>query len=213
MRSRLGLLTLAAWLLSAGSAAALDARITEIRTIGPTIRASLDLQDVFSEKFRAFLQTGEALHVRIETELWEDRPLWDKLVRPAIVSAFRIIRDPNNEISVADAVGVVGTVTDLAAALPLRVEVAPADALNDRSKYYLRVIATVGTIAPGEAADTSDAVFGRDDSTISMARMGKLIFNTVVQVADYLQSVSAEVRSRVFDGRDVKAGIRQPHSN
>ena len=213
MRSRLGLLTLAAWLLSAGSAAALDARITEIRTIGPTIRASLDLQDVFSEKFRAFLQTGEALHVRIETELWEDRPLWDKLVRPAIVSAFRIIRDPNNEISVADAVGVVGTVTDLAAALPLRVEVAPADALNDRSKYYLRVIATVGTIAPGEAADTSDAVFGRDDSTISMARMGKLIFNTVVQVADYLQSVSAEVRSRVFDGRDVKAGIRQPHGN
>ena len=188
----------------------MEAHLNEVRAIGPTVRASLDLRDVFSEKYRGMLQNGSTLHVRVQTEIWEDRPLWDKLVRPAIVTMFRIIRDPNNQITVADAVGIVTSLPWSAAALPLRVDVAPLDAIDDSRRYYLRIVATVGTIEEREIEDTGDAVFGRGESTVSVARVGKLIFNTVLQVTDYLQSVSSEVRSRVFQGREVRAGFRLP---
>jgi hypothetical protein len=32
----------------------------------------------------------------------------------------------------------------------------------------------------------------------------------VLQVSDYLQSISAEVRTRVFQGRELRPGFRQP---
>ena len=202
-----GILTIGLWLMTSVHAAAMEARILEVRLTGPTIRASIELRDVIGEKFRELLQSGEALHVRVEAELWEDRPLWDKLVRPAILNAFKIIRDPNSQISIADSLGIVASLPDSASPVPLRVEVAPADALRD-GKYYLRLVATVGTVEPKEAEEATDAVFGRDNSTISVAGVGRLIFSTVVQVADYLQSVSAEVRSRVFEAKDLKAGIK-----
>ena len=101
-------LTLTWFLAGATTAfAEMGAYLNEVRAIGPTVRASIDLRDVFSEKYRAILKGGGILHVRIQAEVWEDRPLWDKLVRPALISVFRIIRDPNNQISVSDAVGVV----------------------------------------------------------------------------------------------------------
>jgi hypothetical protein len=195
---------------STAIAADMDAQLGEVRAIGPTVRASLDLRDLFTEKYRAMLQSGGTLHVRIQAEVWEDRSLWDKLVRPAIISVFRIIRDPNGQITVADAVGIVTSLPWTAAALPLRVDVAPLDAIDDNRKYYLRVVATVGTIEEREVEVTGDAVFGKGESTVSVARVGKLIFNTVLQVSDYLQSVTSEVRSRVFQGREVRTGIKLP---
>ena len=186
----------------------MDAQLNEVRAIGPTVRASLDLRDVFTDKYRGMLQNGATLHVRIQAEIWEDRPLWDKLVRPAIVSVFRVIRDPNSQITVGDAVGIVTSLPWTAASLPLRVDVAPLDSLNDERKYYLRIVATVGTIEEREVEDTGEAVFGRGESTVSVARVGKLIFNTVLQVSDYLQSVTSEVRSRIFQGKEVRAGFK-----
>lgn len=189
----------------------METRILEIRVVGPTIRASLDLRDIFSDKFLDVLNGGSPLHVRIQAELWEDRPMWDKLVRPAIVTVFRIIRDPKKQIAVQDAFGVVASLPDHATPVPLRVEVAPTSLVADTTKYYLKLVATVGTIQPDEAAGTGEAVFGGDDSTISVARFGKLIFNTVVQVADYLQSVTSEARTRVFSGREVRGGLKNPY--
>ena len=87
MRRSTLVLALIVWLCASVSASAMEARILEIRVVGPTIRASLDLRDVINDKFLEVLNTGEPLHVRIHAELWEDRPVWDKLVRPAIVSA------------------------------------------------------------------------------------------------------------------------------
>ena len=40
--------------------------------------------------------------------------------------------------------------------------------------------------------------------------MGKMLFHAVLQVNDYLQSVSAEARTRNITGREVKAGIKLP---
>jgi hypothetical protein len=204
-------LALFAWLATAGSASAMETRILEIRVVGPTIRASLDLRNIFSDTFLEVLNGGNPLHVRIQVELWEDRPMWDTLVRPAIVSAFRIVRDPKNQITVQDPFGVIASLPDHATPVPLRVEVAPTSLIDDATKYYLKLVATVGTIQPEEAADTGEAVFGGDDSTISVARFGKLIFNTVVQVADYLQSVTSEARTKVFTGREVRGGLKNPY--
>ena len=194
------------FLLVASPSAAEDlaVHISEVRAVGPSLRASLDLRNIFSEKFRSILQDGGRLHLRVQAEVWEDRPLWDKLVRPAIVSVFRIIRDPRTEVTVSDAVGVVTTSPWSASALSLRVEVAPVDAINDTRKYYLRIGVTIGTIEEKEIAATGEAVFGRGESTVSVARVGKVILNTVLQVNDYLTSVSAETQGPVVLGRDLK---------
>ena len=186
------------------AAADLGLQIGEVRAVGPSLRASIDLSSVFTDKFRSILQGGGRLHLRVQAELWEDRPLWDKLVRPALVSAFRIIRDPNNAITVSDAVGVVTSVPWSATSLGLRVEVAPAEAIDDNRRYYLRLVAIIGTIEEKEIADTGEAVFGRGESAVSVARAGKVLLNTVLQVNDYLQSESAEVQGPVALGRDLK---------
>lgn len=204
--ARLCLLAVVAWLLAAPVAADdMGLQLNEVRAIGPSIRASIDLRDLFSEKFRSILQDGGRLHLRVQAELWEDRPLWDTLVRPAIVSVFRIIRDPNSQITVSDAVGVVTSLPWTASAAGLRVEVAPTDAIADNRKYYVRLVATIGTIEEKEIEDTGAAVFGRGESAVSVARVGKVILNTVLQVNDYLQSMSAEVHGPVVPGRELKA--------
>ena len=199
---------LAAFTLASGpsqaAAADLGVQIGEVRAVGPSLRASIDLREIFTEKFRSILQDGGRLHLRVQAEVWEDRPLWDKLVRPAIVSVFRIIRDPNNAITISDAVGVVTSAPWGSTSVGLRVEVAPTDAIDDNRKYYLRLVATIGTIEEKEIADTGEAVFGRGESAVSVARVGKVLLNTVLQVNDYLQSESAEVQGPVVLGRALK---------
>ena len=183
---------------------ALETRILEIRIAGKTLLASIDLGDALPEKLRRVLDQGGALHVRIQAELWEDRPVWDKLVRPALVTVFRIVRDPTTtHIAISDAVGPVLSAAQFPNPLALRVNVAPADAMSDDGRYYIRMNATVGTLGEREAEDTSAAVFGKDESTVSLGKVGKLIFNTVLQANDYLQSVSDETRSNPFRKKDV----------
>lgn len=183
---------------------ALETRILEIRIAGKTLLASIDLGDALPEKLRRVLEQGGALHVRIQAELWEDRPVWDKLVRPALVTVFRIVRDPTTtHIAISDAVGPVLSAAQLPNPLSLRVNVAPADALSDDGRYYIRLTATVGTLGEREAEDTGAAVFGQGEGTVSLGKVGKLIFNTVLQANDYLQSVSDDARSNPFRKRDV----------
>jgi hypothetical protein len=197
-------------LLRATSANALEARVSEIRTVGPKVRAAVDLRDVFPDRFRQIVQGGGALYLRVQAELWEDRPVWDRLVRPAIVTVFRIVRDPATaQIAISDAFGTVLSAGAYPQTVPIRIDVAPADAVSDSSRYYLRMIATVGTIAARDIEDAGDAVFGRDEGTVSLGKVGKFLFHAVLQVSDYLQSVSAEVRSRVFLGRELRPGLRQ----
>jgi len=203
------LVVLMVTLAAAAPAHALEAKVSEVRTVGPKVRAALDLRDMFPEKFRQILQSGGALHMRVQAELWEDRPVWDRLVRPAIVTVFRIVRDPTTaQIAISDAFGPVLSVAAYPDTVPLRVDVAPADAVAEGSRYYLRMIATVGTIAERDVEETSEAVFGRDEGTVSLGKVGKFLFHTVLQVSDYLQSISSEVRTRVFQGRELRPGIR-----
>ena len=92
--------------------------------------------------------------------------------------------------------------------LSLRVNVAPADALTDDGRYYIKMSATVGTLGEREAEDTSAAVFGKDETAVSLGKVGKVILNTVLQANDYLQSVSDDARSSPFRKRDVTSAVK-----
>ena len=194
----------------AAPAAALDTRVTEIRVAGGSIRASIEIRDMFPQKFQQILEDGAAIHLRLQIELWEDR-MWDKLAQPATVTVFRIALDPSTrQVRVADQYGEVSRQAAWQEPLTLRLDLGRAEGISDGAQYYVRVMATLGTVAEKESERASNAVFGDDDSTVSLAGMGKMLFHAVLQVNDYLQSVSAEARTRNISGRDVKAGIKLP---
>jgi hypothetical protein len=193
----------------AAPAAALETRIIELRVAGGSIRASIEIRDMFPAKFQGVLEDGNTIHLRLQIELWEDRPVWDKLAQPAVVSVFRIALDPSTrQVTVADSYGEVSRQAAWQEPLTLRPDLGRADALSDTARYYVRVLATLGTIAEKETARATSAVFGDDASSVSIAAMGRILFHAVVQVNDYLQSVSSEVRTQSVTGRDVKTGVK-----
>ncbi len=190
-------------------AAALETRLIELRVAGGGIRASLEIRDLLPEKFKAVLQEGTAIHLRLQIELWEDRAVWDKLAQPAVVTVFRVALDPaTRQVTVADSYGEVSRQAAWQEPLTLRPDLGRADALSDTARYYVRVLATLGTIAEKQAERASNTVFGEDDSSVSIAAMGKMLFHAVVQVNDYLQSVSSDIRTRGVTGRDIRAGVK-----
>ena len=212
MRRRRHLPLVLALLLVLGRAApalALDTKLIELRVAGGSLFASLELRDMFPAKFQTVLQDGAAIHLRLQLELWEDRPVWDKLAHPAVVSVFRIVLDPQARmVKVADRYGEVSRQPTWQEPLTLRMDLGRADHLGDGTRYYVRVLATLGTIAEKESAAASSVVFGDDDSAVSIAAMGKMLFHAVLQVNEYLQSVSSETRSREIIGREMKAGVK-----
>lgn len=44
--------------------------------------------------------------------------------------------------------------------------------------------------------EVGDAVFGRPSEANGLGSLGRLVFRTVLQVSDYLHSVSAEAKGR-----------------
>jgi len=193
----------------ASPASALEMRVTELRVAGGSIRASIEIKDMFPEKFQSILEGGGAIHLRLQLELWEDRAVWDKLAQPAVVTVFRIDMDASTrQVRVADQYGEVSRQPAWQEPLTLRLDLGRADALSDSGQYYVRAQATLGTIAEKESERASNTVFGEDDSTLSIAGMGKRLFHAVLQVNDYLQSVSSEMRTHTVNGRAVKTGVK-----
>jgi hypothetical protein len=203
------LLVLLALVATVTPAAALEARVTEVRLAGGTLRAALEIRDMFPAKFQSILTQGGALHLRLQLELWEDRSIWDRLAQPALVTVFRIILDPSTrQVSVSDQYGEISRQPAWQEPLTVRLDVGRGDSVEDGSRYYLRTLATLGTIAEKEATRAGEAVFGGDDGSVSLGSIGRVLFHAVLQVNDYLQSVSAESRTHTVGGRDFKAGRR-----
>jgi len=193
----------------AAPASALEARVTEMRIAGGSLFAAIELKDIFPAKFQAALEGGGAIHLRLQVELWENRPVWDKQAQPAAVSVFRMQLERDSRlVKVSDRYGEVSSQPAWQEPLSLRLDLGRAEALSDKTQYYVRVLATLGTIAEKESATASSVVFGDDDSTMSLGAMGKLLFNVVLQANEYLQSVSAETRTRDIAGRELKAGVK-----
>jgi hypothetical protein len=188
------------------SAAALEGKVSDLRAAGRVVRAAIDLDDAFPDKLRSALEKGGTLHLRIEAELWEDRPAWDRLVKPASVAAFRIFRRRDGrDISVADVTGGLATYPDYPRPLVVRVDVAPIDRIEDAARYYLSVAVTIGTLDEGEIADAGETVFGEDDGSVGLRSAGRFLLHTVLRITDYIQSASTSIRSRRFSGREIRS--------
>jgi len=188
---------------------ALETHIIELRVVAGHLRASIEIRDMFPEKFQALLEQRGAIHLRLQIELWQHRPVWDKQPQPAIVTVFRIMLDPVTRlVRVADQYGEVSRQPAWQEPLALRLDLGRVDVLSDTARYYVRTQATLGTIAERESTKAADAVFGDDEGSVTLGSMGRLLFHAVLQVNDYLQSVSAESRTRDVTGRELKTGLK-----
>jgi hypothetical protein len=174
-------------LFTAAPAAALEVHVKEIKAVASMLRASIELRDLIPDRFKRLLDQNGALHLRIQAELWESRPVWDRLVYPAVVRVIRM----TPSAPPADP-----TLLDL--------EIGKNDRIIASSKYYLHVVATLGTIAERDADDVGDAVFGREGESNTLGSLGRLVFRTALQISDYLQSESSEAKSRRVNGADLK---------
>jgi hypothetical protein len=180
----------------------LDVQVKNVRTPSSAVTATVELRDVIPDRFRKLVEDGRVLHLRVQTELWESRPVWDRLVYPAIVRVFRLGRTPaGRTIAITDPDG--AAPAPLPDPLPVIVDLGNSDRVTASERYYVHVVATLGTLAEPQVDAVGDAVFGRQSETNGLGSLGRLVFRTILQVSDYLQSVTAEAKSRRLLGRDV----------
>jgi hypothetical protein len=190
-------------LVAAPAAAALDVQIKELRGPASAVTATIELRDLVPDRFRKTLDEGGVLHMRVQAELWESHPVWDRLVYPAIVRVLRFRRAPSDGLSIIDPGGAATTYAAAPRSLPVVLDLGDAKRVTPAERYYVHVIATLGTLAEREVDEVGDAVFGRPSEANGLGSLGRLMFRTVLQVSDYLQSVSAEARSRRTAGAEI----------
>jgi len=191
-------------LLAATRALALDLQVKDVRTVASTVRTTIEVRDVVPDRFKKMLETGSVLHLRLQAELWESRPVWDRLVYPAITRVFRLAKAVSGrDVSISDNSGTSTAYPTLPEPLPIAVDLGSRDRVSASQKYYVHVVATLGTVAEREVDAAGDAVFGKESETNGLGSLGRLVFRTVLQVSDYMQSVSGEARSRKMSGADL----------
>jgi len=83
------------------------------------------------------------------------------------------------------------------------IELGSSTRLAASAKYYVHIMATLGTLAEKDAEDAGDAVFGREQDTTGLSALGRRLFRTVIKVSDYLQSVSAESTTKKTQGSEL----------
>ncbi|HEV8347263.1 MAG TPA: hypothetical protein VGQ16_11845 [Vicinamibacterales bacterium] len=192
------------YVIVAAPASALDLVIRDIHTPASTVTANIEVRDVLPDRFRKMLDDGGMLHLRVEAELWESRPVWDRLVYPAIVRMFRLGRaGSGREISVSDSGGSTRTYPTPPHPLPVMIELGSSTRITASARYYVHVMATLGTLAEKDADEVGDAVFGRESESNGLGSLGRRVFRTVIKLNDYLQSVSAETTTKKTPGSDI----------
>jgi hypothetical protein len=190
--------------MTVSAAGPFEVQVKDLRAPADTVSATVELRDVLPERFRKMVEEGGVLHLRLQTELWQRRPTWDRLVYPAIVRVLRFARGASaREVAVTGAGGAVASYSALPNPMPIVVAVGGAERLNASDRYYVHTVATLGTLAEQEVDSVSDALFGRESDSGTLASLGRLVFRRVVQISDYLQSVSAEGRSGTEPGGEI----------
>jgi hypothetical protein len=165
---------------------ALEIQIREI-SMDATVRTAFDVRDLLPDRFRRVLDDNGTLHLRLQVELWESRPVWDRLVYPAVIRVVRLTRDQPPPES-----------------MPVNLELGKSDRIVAASRYYVHVVATLGTLADRDVETVGDAVFGRESEANGLGSLGRLVVKTALQISDYLQSVTAEAKSRRMTGADLR---------
>jgi hypothetical protein len=142
-------------LLAARPAAALDVPITDLRGPASAVTATIELLDLVPDRFKKTLDEGGVLHMRVQAELWESRPVWDRLVYPAIVRVLRFRRASGDGLSVTEPNGTATTYAAAPRSLPVVVDLGDAGRITPAQRYYVHVIATLGTLAEREVSTRS----------------------------------------------------------
>jgi len=191
-------------LLAAAPAAALEVTVKALHTPASIVRATIEVRDIVPDRFRKLMDAGTVLHLRVQTELWQNRPVWDRLVFPAITRVLRLTRGgARGEVTIADSLGPSAVYPAVPDVIPVTVDLGDRGRITVSEKYYLHVIATIGTLADREVDEAGDAVFGRESETNSLGSLGRLVFRAALKIGDYMQSVSAETKSRKLSGTEL----------
>ena len=186
------------------AATALEIQVAAVHAPASAVSTTIELRDVVPDRFRKMVDEGRVLHLRLQAELWESRPVWDRLVYPAIVRVFRFGRGASGRaVSITNPDGSARDYTAVPSPMPIVVDLGDSARLAAAQKYYVHVVATLGTLAEQDADEVGDAVFGRESESNGLGSFGRLVFKTASKVSDYLQSVSAEAKSRKLLGRDI----------
>src|SRR5262245_48505691 len=192
---------LALWILACAvllvvttsAAGPLDLQIKDLRAPAQTVSATIELRDILPDRFRRVVEEGGTLHLRLQTELWQRRPTWDRLVYPAIVRVLAFARGASGqEVTVAGAASTPTNYRTLPNPMPIVVDIGGAERLNAAERYYVHTTATLGMLAEREVDSVGDALFGRESDSGTLGSLGRLVFRKVVQVSDYFQSISVE---------------------
>jgi hypothetical protein len=122
-----------------------------------------------------------------------------------MVRLFRVAHQPplGRELTIDDAAGGSTVVSAMPNPWELLVDLGARDRISPPERYYVHVVATIGTLAEREAEDVNDAVFGKESDDNTLSAFGRMLFRTAMRVGDYLQSVSAEAKSRKIDGATI----------
>jgi len=178
-------------------ATALEVRVKDVHAPAVSVGASIELRDVLPDRFKRLLDEGGVLHLRLQTELWESRPVWDRLVYPAMVRVLRFARAASGrEITVTDSAGAAASYATVPDPLSVDVQIGQRDRLVKTERYYVHVVATLGTVADRDIDDVNDALFGRPNESNGLGSLGRMVFRKMIEISDYLQSVTAETKSK-----------------
>src|SRR5438045_1078408 len=147
--SRAFVTLVAALVIAAGaSAAPLDVEVKGVEAPASAVRTTIELRDIIPDRFRKMIDEGRVLYLRVQAELWESRPVWDRLVYPAIVRVFRLGRSTSSrDVAITDAAGATTSYASMPNTLPVLVDLGEANRVTETQKYYVHVVATLGTLA------------------------------------------------------------------
>ncbi len=185
-------------------AAGLQAKVSGFRRAGTALRAAFEVDNLLPDRFRAAIDRGATIYLRVETELWEPRSVWDRLVRPGVVSIARLARvSRERSLVLVDAFGEATPYPSFPKKVSVWADLMPLDRVQDGATYYVHATVTVGTIAEDELAGVSGAMFG-DRESGGLAALGKYVFQKMLNIADYLDSISCDVKSGHLTGKQIK---------
>jgi hypothetical protein len=185
---------------------ALEARVTDLRVTGARLWAAIEVRDLLRDRFLALVQSGKAVFVQLEADLWEDRRVFDRMVLATPAATYR--SGPDTEtggIILFDQYGGTSRQRDVRQPISLRVELGSADRLEDDRTYYLHTLVTAASVDERDIDQAGAAIFGAEESTRGIASLGRFVFRTLLRMGNYLESAQAEVTSRRIPGRDIRA--------
>jgi hypothetical protein len=167
------------------------------------IEVIVELSHLVGPRFSKLVDNGGVLHLRMESELWEQRKVWDRLVVPSQVTVLRVFKDRRAWLVVGDSLGPIVETPDMTQPVHLQLHL-PVAGIREQGQYYLRASAKIGTVEQTDIDNMSEAFLGEQGG--GLTSFGKLFFRKVLQLSDYLQSESCVIRSEPIPGRKLLSG-------